>query len=112
MFTLQSHAAEKMTDSPDLLNYQDYFPVHSILNQTLSADIACQKEASEAGIPGIFVSMMSTHIRSYKKLIAFQRDDHLPVINVKVCRFSVPLFSAKLISGTHLLVVYNYTLSH
>ena len=92
MFTLQSHVAHKMTDTSDLLSYKDYLPVHSILNQTLSTDIACQKEASEAGIPGIFVSVMSTRTRSFEKIIAFQRNDHLPVINVKVCCHSVQFF--------------------
>lgn len=60
-------------------------PHYRYLNETLSADIACQEEAVSAGIPGVFVALLSTSRRSIGKIIGMQRSDNIPIINSVVC---------------------------
>ena len=59
-------------------------PAHSILNSTLPADIACQTEADQVGLRGVFVAAVAGPRRSLQRIIERQRKSRMPVINTKV----------------------------
>ena len=59
-------------------------PASQILNQTITADNICQKEAKEAGLSGSFAALLSTSQRSLRSIVELQYDKYLPVVNIKV----------------------------
>lgn len=87
MFLVQSPLDNKETDTSIMLSHREYLPDVQMINETLLVDLVCQQEADRAGIPGVFVSLLSTHSRSFEKIVSFQRDNNLPIINVKVSSY-------------------------
>ena len=81
MFSVKTHKMQRAHSHPPLWNNHHLL---NYLNESLSADVACQEEAIRAGIPGLFVSLLSTKRRSIGKVITLQRSDTLPLINSKV----------------------------
>ncbi len=78
LFAVKTHKMRKVHIDNWNEHHRSYF------NETLSADIACQDSAVRAGVPGVFVALLSTSRRSIGKIISLQQSDNIPIINSQV----------------------------